>query len=72
MDIFGIHFSKREEKKQVLVEIISSLDMKPEEKDLYIFSMDILDDKDFEDFFGKMTEMFKKTQVASKSFNFFS
>jgi len=46
----------RKQKKELLLEIIETLPIKKEEKDLYIFSMDILDDEDFNTFFIKITK----------------
>lgn len=68
MGIFWLHFSERETKKKILIEIIRSLDMESEEKDLSIFSMDLLDEDDFNTFFENTTAMLEK--ASNKNFQF--
>jgi len=50
-----ITLETRDEKYEVLKRIIISLDIWPEEKELYILSLDILDNSDFSIFFDKIT-----------------
>ena len=50
--------SSREEKTFVLKEIIQNLQIRNEEKDLYFFSMEILDNESFEKFFQKIMSEF--------------
>lgn len=54
--IFWVSFSSRKEKREVLLQIIYTLPVSNEEKELYIFSMDILDDSEFFQFFEKITQ----------------
>lgn len=56
MILFWVSFSSREEKREVLLQIIQTLPVSREEKDLYLFSMDILDDADFFQFFEKIVQ----------------
>ncbi len=57
--------SSRSDKTFVLQEIINNLEIWKEEKDLYFFSMEILDDNNFEKFFNKIIQEFslKKNNV---------
>ncbi len=54
MDISQIHLTSRDEKSFFLKEVIEKLEIQKEEKSLYFFSMEILDDDDFEKFFQKI------------------
>lgn len=56
MLLFWVSFTSREEQREVLIKLIESLSISKEEKDLYLFSMDILDDADFLAFFEKITQ----------------
>lgn len=51
MQFFGITLETRGEKSETLKQVIDSLSIGPEEKDMYILSLDILSDKDFAVFF---------------------
>jgi len=44
-------FSSREEKNILLIEILQKLRISEEEKELYILSLSLLDEKDFLDFY---------------------
>lgn len=46
--------SSREQKNITLSEIIKKLNISDEEKELYILSMSVLDDSDFERFYQKI------------------
>lgn len=52
MQFFWITLETRDEKAETLKWVIRSLDIKQEEKDLYIISIDILTDNDFSIFFN--------------------
>jgi hypothetical protein len=54
MQFFGIDFFSRNEKSETLKRIIESLQIWREEKDLYIVSLDILNDSDFNVFFDSI------------------
>jgi hypothetical protein len=54
MQFFGIDFFSRNEKSETLKRIIESLQIWNEEKDLYIVSLDILNDSDFNVFFDSI------------------
>lgn len=59
MSIFA---SSRKEKTLILQKIIQNLDILEEEKDLYYFSMEILDGESFNSFFEKIiSEVSHKT-----------
>ena len=55
MALFGL-FTSREEKNTLLIEIIKKLNISWEEKDLYILSLEILDDTDFTSFYDNITK----------------
>jgi hypothetical protein len=55
MALFWI-FTSREEKNILLIEIIQKLNISQEEKELYILSLNILDEEDFTIFYTKITE----------------
>jgi hypothetical protein len=54
MQFFGITLETRSEKSKTLQRVIESLSIWIEEKDLYIVSLDILNDTDFNHFFNTM------------------
>lgn len=54
MQIFGIHIENRDEKRETLKRVIHALSISSEEKDIYILSLDILDDTDFNTFFERI------------------
>ena len=56
--------SSREEKTFVLKEIIQNLQIRNEEKDLYFFSMEILDNESFEEFFQKIMSEFREPKAG--------
>ena len=60
--------TSRHQKKMILLEIIATLPIQQEEKDLYILSMDILDEDDFNVFFLKITK--EIGSVSSPKFTF--
>lgn len=63
MSIFA---SSRKEKTLILQKIIQNLDILEEEKDLYYFSMEILDGESFNSFFEKIiSEVSHKTLKIS-------
>ncbi|PID84396.1 hypothetical protein CSB09_01125 [Candidatus Gracilibacteria bacterium] len=49
-----LQLHSRDEKTFFLTQIIEELEIKKEEKSLYLFSMNILDDNDFDIFFQKI------------------
>jgi hypothetical protein len=55
MALFGL-FTSREEKNILLIEIIKKLNISQEEKDIYILSLEILDDDDFSIFYENITK----------------
>lgn len=55
MALFGL-FTSREEKNILLTEIIKKLNISREEKDLYILSLEILDESDFSVFYDNITK----------------
>ena len=59
MSIFWF-ISTREQKKQVLSDIIKKLNISDEEKELYILSIGVLDDSDFQNFYDKILEQIEK------------
>jgi hypothetical protein len=66
MTFFGITLETREEKSETLKRVISSLSIWPEEKDLYLLSLDILSDHDFTHFFETiMSQITKWNQVQN-------
>ncbi len=52
MQFFGITLDTRGEKSETLKHVIGSLNISLEEKDLYILSLEILNDQDFIVFFN--------------------
>ncbi|RAL55360.1 hypothetical protein BLM37_03875 [Candidatus Gracilibacteria bacterium GN02-873] len=56
--------SSREEKTFILKEIIQNLQIRNEEKDLYFFSMEILDNESFEKFFQKIMSEFREPKAG--------
>lgn len=57
--MFGTSFfSSRSDKEVTLIEIIRKLSISDSEKDLYILSLGILDDMDFDNFYQKITSQF--------------
>jgi hypothetical protein len=54
MQFFWIILETRGEKSETLKRVIRALNIWPEEKDLYILSLDILNDSDFSIFFNKI------------------
>lgn len=54
MKIFGITLNSRQEEKEILQKIIHSLNISQEEKEIYLISIDILDDVSFDSFFQKI------------------
>lgn len=57
--MFGTSFfSSRSDKEVILIEIIRKLSISESEKELYILSLEILDSKDFDIFYNKITSQF--------------
>jgi hypothetical protein len=56
MQIFGIQINSRDEKQKTLKGVIEALSITQEEKDIYIISLDILSDRDFNLFFEKIMQ----------------
>lgn len=54
MNFFWIVLKNRDEKSETLKKVIESLSIWPEEKDLYLLSLDILSDNDFSIFFDRL------------------
>lgn len=54
MQFFWIKLETRSEKAEILKRVIASLKVWPEEKDLYILSIDILNNTDFSIFFDRI------------------
>ena len=54
MNFFWITLKNRVEKSATLKKVITSLNIWPEEKDLYMLSLDILNDHDFSLFFDTL------------------
>ncbi len=54
MNFFWIVLKNRGEKSLTLKKVIESLSIWPEEKDLYLLSLDILSDHDFSIFFDRL------------------
>lgn len=54
--------ASRSEKTSILKWIIQNLQIRNEEKDLYCFSMEILDNDNFEKFFQKIMKEFDNNQ----------
>lgn len=62
MQFFGITLESRGEKSKTLQKVIESLNIWVEEKDLYVLSLEILNDTDFNHFFNTLM-----TQIGSSS-----
>lgn len=62
MQFFGIVLKTRNEKSQTLRKVIQSLNIWPEEKDLYLLSLDILSDRDFGVFFDNLMSQVNKSK----------
>ena len=61
MTFFWIKLETREEKSETLKRVISSLSIWPEEKDLYLLSLDVLSDRDFTHFFETIMSQINKS-----------
>ncbi len=55
-------FTSRQERTLVLQKIITKLNISQEEKDIYILSLDILDDKDFTIFFENIKNQISESE----------
>ena len=62
MQFFWILLKTRNEKSQTLRKVIQSLNIWPEEKDLYLLSLDILNDRDFSIFFDNLMSQINKSK----------
>lgn len=69
MNFFWITLEGRDEKTEVLKKIIQSLAIWPEEKSLYILSLDVLSDSDFTVFFNRITSQFGNSKVVTKEYS---
>lgn len=54
MDVSKVFTYPRKEKKLLLQTVIHGMDIAREEKELYIFSMNVLDNGDFDAFFERI------------------
>lgn len=69
MNFFWITLESRDEKTEVLRKVIKSLNIWPEEKDLYILSLDVLTDPDFTVFFNRITSQVGNSKYISKEYS---
>lgn len=67
MQFFWITLETRGEKSETLKRVITSLNIWNEEKDLYILSIDILNDNDFTIFFEKIMSQIHKNNIREYS-----
>lgn len=67
MQFFWITLETRYEKSQTLLRVIESLSIWTEEKDLYIVSLEILNDTDFNHFFNTLMNQVKNSATNSKN-----
>ncbi len=68
MQFFGIVLETRVEKSETLKQVIRSLNIWPEEKDLYLLSLEILNDRDFNLFFNNLIKQIHPSKLNSKEF----
>ncbi len=68
MKIWWIQLDTRAEKSETLKQVIQSLHITQEEKDLYIISIDILDNNDFSVFFQSIMNQIESNNVTNKGF----
>ena len=68
MKIWWIQLDTRTEKSETLKQVIQSLHITQEEKDLYIISIDILDNHDFSVFFQSIMNQIESSDVTDKGF----
>lgn len=69
MQFFGITLETRGEKSETLKQVIDSLSIGPEEKDLYILSLDILSDHDFSLFFSAIMSQISTHQNNTREYS---
>ncbi len=69
MNFFGIILETRGEKSETLKKVIKSLSIWPEEKDLYLLSLDILSDRDFTIFFDTLMSQIHKSKKINKEYS---
>ncbi len=69
MQFFGIILETRLEKSETLKQVIRSLNIWPEEKDLYIISLEILNDRDFNIFFNELISQIHPSKKNAKEFS---
>lgn len=67
MQFFWITLETRYEKSQTLLKVIESLSIWKEEKDLYIVSLEILNDSDFNQFFNTLMNQVKNSTTNKNS-----
>lgn len=65
MKDISLKLHSRDEKSLFLTKVIEELEIKKEEKSLYLFSMEILDDSDFEVFFQKILSQIPQKIITS-------
>ncbi len=69
MNLFWIVLETRDEKAEILKKVINALNIWPEEKDLYLISLGILNDQDFTVFFNTiMSQISNSNTEKSKKF----
>ncbi len=69
MQFFGIVLETRVEKSETLKQVIGSLNIWPEEKDLYMLSLEILNDRDFNICFNKLISQINPSKKNIKEFS---
>ncbi len=62
MQFFGIILKTRNEKSETLKKVIESLNIWREEKDLYLLSLEVLNDHDFGVFFDNLMSQISKSK----------
>jgi hypothetical protein len=69
MQLFGITLETRSEKTEILKKVITSLNIGIEEKDLYILSLDILNDNDFFMFFDRIMSQIPSHKNSTREYS---
>ncbi len=69
MQFFGIILENRLEKSETLKQVIRSLNIWQEEKDLYILSLEILNDHDFTIFFNNLIAQINLSKNNPKEYS---
>ena len=60
-------FQSRKEKEQFLKEVIKKLSISETEKELYLISLEILEEKDFNTFFDKIHSQLSSEDTTEKN-----